>query len=68
MICGKLEASREGIKRRLGNIASFLAGEASYPAKKRKPTVEEDELDLATLCELFCRYMVACSLPFAHVE
>jgi hypothetical protein len=68
MICGKHEASREVTKRRLGSIASFLAGEASHPAKKRKSTAEEDELDPETLRELFCRYTVACSLPFAHVE
>ncbi|CEJ95262.1 hypothetical protein VHEMI10752 [[Torrubiella] hemipterigena] len=68
MICGKHEASREVTKGRLGNIASFLAGEAFHPTKKRKATTEEDELDPDALRELYCRYTVACSLPFAHVE
>lgn len=68
MICGKHEASREVTKRRLGDIASFLSGEAFHSGKKRKSTSEEDELDPDTLRELFCRYTVACSLPFAHIE
>ncbi|KAI7770097.1 hypothetical protein LZL87_013720 [Fusarium oxysporum] len=37
-------------------------------SKKRKATAEGDVLDQATLRELYCRYTVACSLPFAHVE
>lgn len=68
MICGKHEASREVTKRRLGDIASFLSGEAFHSGKKRKSTSEEDELDPDTLRELFCRYTVACSLPFAQIE
>ncbi|EJP61141.1 putative transposase [Beauveria bassiana ARSEF 2860] len=68
MICGKHEASKEVTKKRLGNIASFLTGEAFHPAKKRKLTTEGDALDPDTLRELFCRYAVACSLPFAHIE
>ena len=30
--------------------------------------MDEDTLDPVTLRELYCRYTVACSLPFAHVE
>jgi hypothetical protein len=45
-----------------------MANETLAPAKKRKMTAEEDALDQATLLELYYRYTVACSLPFAHVE
>ncbi|PMB73691.1 hypothetical protein BM221_001115 [Beauveria bassiana] len=30
--------------------------------------MEEDALIPVTLRELYCRYTVSCSLPFAHVE
>jgi hypothetical protein len=39
-----------------------------FPSKKRKATVEGAALDQAVLREFYCRYIVACSLPFAHVE
>lgn len=47
---------------------AFLATETLASAKKRKVTADADALDQATLRELYCRYTVACSLPFAHVE
>ncbi|KJZ68958.1 hypothetical protein HIM_11655 [Hirsutella minnesotensis 3608] len=68
VISGKHEPSREESKNRLGDITAFLSGDNVHTAKKRKVTTEEDALDAVTLRELYCRYTVACSLPFAHVE
>ena len=68
MISGRQEIRREATQTRLGDITAFMANETLAPAKKRKMTAEEDALDQATLRELYCRYTVACSLPFAHVE
>ncbi|UNI16666.1 hypothetical protein JDV02_003083 [Purpureocillium takamizusanense] len=68
VISDKLEVTREMAKSRLGSIVAFLAGDGSNPTKKRKVTTEEDALDQGTLRELYCRYTVACSLPFSHVE
>ncbi|KJZ68549.1 hypothetical protein HIM_12056 [Hirsutella minnesotensis 3608] len=68
ILSGKQEGSREESKSRLGSITAFLTGENLHPAKKRKVTTEDDAIDAITLRELYCRYTVACSLPFAHVE
>ncbi len=68
MICGKQDAKREKTQGRLGDITAFLAREALPSAKKRKATGEADALDQATIRELYCRYTVACSLPFSHIE
>ncbi|KAG7404580.1 Zinc finger BED domain-containing protein DAYSLEEPER [Fusarium oxysporum f. sp. raphani] len=62
------EIRREVTQNRLGDITAFLANEKQHSSKKRKATAEADALDQATLRELYCRYTVACSLPFAHVE
>jgi hypothetical protein len=59
---------REATESRLGDISSFLSKETLTSTKRRKVTAEEDALDQATLRELYCRYTVACSLPFAQVE
>jgi hypothetical protein len=45
-----------------------MANDTLVPSKKRKATAEGAVLDQAILRELYCRYTVACSLPFAHVE
>jgi hypothetical protein len=67
-ISGGEEVRRAGTKTRLGDITAFMANETITSSKKRKVTVEEDALDQATLRELYCRYTVSCSLPFAHIE
>ena len=67
LISGRQETGREVTQRRLADITAFLANE-TLMSKKRKVTAEEDTPDQATLRELYCRYTVACSLPFAHVE
>ena len=36
--------------------------------KERKATRGADALDQATICELYCRYTVVCSLPFSHIK
>ncbi|KAK2468861.1 hypothetical protein H9L39_19453 [Fusarium oxysporum f. sp. albedinis] len=68
LISGRQEIRREVTQNRLGDITAFLANEKQHSSKKRKATAEADALDQATLRELYCRYTVACSLPFAHVE
>jgi hypothetical protein len=68
MICGRQETLRATAQNRPGDITAFLSGDGLASSKKRKATAEEDVLDQATLRELYCRYGVACSLPFAHVE
>ncbi|KAJ3453656.1 hypothetical protein MRS44_017903 [Fusarium solani] len=68
LISGRQKIRREVTQNRLGDITAFLANETLHSAKKRKATAEADALDQATLRELYCRYTVACSLPFAHVE
>jgi hypothetical protein len=68
MISGVDEVRRAVTKTRLGDITAFMTNESLASSKKRKLMVEEDALDQATLRELYCRYTVACSLPFAHVE
>ncbi|KJZ69426.1 hypothetical protein HIM_11176 [Hirsutella minnesotensis 3608] len=68
LISGKQEVNQQVTNSRLGKITAFLATDVSLPIKKRKVTREQDALDSATLRELYCRYTVACSLPFAHVE
>ncbi|KAH8798623.1 hypothetical protein F5884DRAFT_140213 [Xylogone sp. PMI_703] len=68
IIYGRQETGREVTQSRLGDITAFLANETIASTTKRKVTAEEDALDQATLRELYCRYTVACSLPFAHVE
>ncbi|OAQ61335.1 transposase-like protein [Purpureocillium lilacinum] len=68
VVSDKLEVTRGVAKSRLGSIAAFLAGDGSNPTKKRKVTTEVNALDQGTLRELYCRYTVACSLPFSHVE
>jgi hypothetical protein len=45
-----------------------MTNDSLLPSKKRKATAEGAALDQATLREFYCRYTVACSLPFAHVE
>ena len=67
IISGRQEIRREATQTCLGDITAFMANETLAPAKKRKMTAEEDELDQATVRELCCRYTVACSLSFAHV-
>ena len=66
-ITGKEGTKREATQKRLGNITAFLAQD-TIPSKKRKATIEGDALNQSTLRELYCRYTVACSLPFAHIE
>jgi hypothetical protein len=68
IISRRQESEREVTQSRLGDITAFLADGTLASTKKRKATAEEDALDQATLRELYCRYTVACSLPFAHVE
>jgi hypothetical protein len=68
VISERQEIRREATQTRLGDIIAVMANETLAPAKKRKMTAEEDALDQANLLELYCRYMVACSLPFSHVE
>ena len=55
-------------KNRIGDITAFVTNETLTSSKKRKMTAEEDALDQPILRELYCRYTVACSLPFAHIE
>jgi hypothetical protein len=68
MISGRQEISREATQTRLGDITAFITNETLAPTKKHKMTLQEDALDQATLYELYCRYTVACSPPFSHVE
>ena len=68
MITGRRDCKREVTRSRLGDITAFLSNESLISNKKRKATTEENALDQATLRELYCRYTVACSLPFAHIE
>ncbi|KAM4062361.1 transposase-like protein [Hirsutella rhossiliensis] len=68
IISGRQETRREVTQSRLGDITAFLANGTLVSTKKRKATAEVDALDQATLRELYCRYTVACSLSFAHVE
>ncbi|KJZ68113.1 hypothetical protein HIM_12500 [Hirsutella minnesotensis 3608] len=67
MLSGRQENRREVTQTRLGDITAFLADEAQV-SKKRKATVAENALDQPMFRELYCRYVVACSLPFTHVE
>lgn len=64
---GRQETRREVTQSRLGDITAFLSNE-SLVSKKRKATAEEAALDQTTFREIYCRYVVACSLPFNHVE
>ncbi|OAA33908.1 hypothetical protein ISF_09529 [Cordyceps fumosorosea ARSEF 2679] len=68
VVSSKREASTEVTKSRLGSISAFLLGGNLHPTRKRKVAMEEDALSPVTLRELYCRYTVSCSLPFAHVE
>ncbi|KAK8912227.1 putative AC transposase [Metarhizium anisopliae] len=68
IIHGKEEVRRGRTQNRLGDITTFLAQETMHSNKKRKVTQEADALDQATIRELYCRYIVACSLPFSHIE
>lgn len=68
MLSSRQESRRDATQSRLGDITAFLGHDALPATKKRKATAEPDALDQATLRELYCRYTVACSLPFAHVE
>ncbi|KAJ6436011.1 transposase-like protein [Purpureocillium lavendulum] len=68
MLSSRQEARRNATQSRLGDITALLGHDALPATKKRKATAEPDALDQATLRELYCRYTVACSLPFAHVE
>ena len=67
-ISRRQETLQEVTQSRLGDITAFLSNETLAFTKKRKVTAEEDALDQATLRELYCRYTVAYSLPFAYVE
>lgn len=67
-VFGRQEARQEVTQNRLRDITSFLARETTPSSKRRKCTTVGDALDQATLRELYCRYTVACSLPFAHIE
>ncbi|OAA53662.1 Ribonuclease H-like protein [Akanthomyces lecanii RCEF 1005] len=67
-ISGKEDAKRGNTETRLGGITAFLAQDAVLPSKKRKFTEYADGLDQATVRELYCRFTVACSLPFSRVE
>ncbi len=68
MIHGKEEAKRGRTENRLGDITAFLGQEVMQPSKKRKYTADADALDQATLRELYCRFTIACSLPFSRIE
>ncbi|KAK2470914.1 hypothetical protein H9L39_17145 [Fusarium oxysporum f. sp. albedinis] len=68
MVSGRQDNRRATTQSRLGDITTFMTNDTLVPSKKRKATAEGDVLDQATLRELYCRYTVACSLPFAHVE
>ncbi|KID81002.1 Ribonuclease H-like protein [Metarhizium guizhouense ARSEF 977] len=68
LVSKRQDIHREATESRLGDISSFLSNETLTSTKRRKVTAEEDALDQATLRELYCRYTVACSLPFAQVE
>lgn len=67
-LSSRQESRRNATQSRLGDITAFLGHDALPATKKRKASAEPDALDQATLRELYCRYTVACSLPFAHVE
>jgi len=45
-----------------------MTNDTFVPSKKRKIIAEEDVLDQASLRELYCRYIVACSLSFAYIK
>ncbi|KAL5592831.1 hypothetical protein FOBRF1_013139 [Fusarium oxysporum] len=68
MVPGRQDNRRATTQSRLGDITTFMTNDTLVHSKKRKATAEGDMLDQATLRELYCRYTVACSLPFAHVE
>ncbi|OAQ57447.1 transposase-like protein [Purpureocillium lilacinum] len=68
MLSSRQESRRDATQSRLGDITAFLGHDALPATKKRKATAEPDALDQATLREVYCRYTVACSLPFDHVE
>lgn len=67
-VLGRQDDRRATTQSRLGDITTFMTNDTLVPSRKRKATADAAVLDQATLRELYCRYTVACSLPFAHVE
>lgn len=68
VISGKEQARRGRTENRLGDITAFLAQEDMQSNRKRKYTPDAESLDQATVRELYCRFTVACSLPFSRIE
>ncbi|KJZ70440.1 hypothetical protein HIM_10178 [Hirsutella minnesotensis 3608] len=64
---GRQENRRQVTQSRLGDINRIFGDEAQV-FKKRKTAAAENALDQSTFRKLYCRYVVACSLPFSHVE
>ncbi|KAM3538828.1 hypothetical protein ARSEF1564_008271 [Beauveria bassiana] len=57
-----------GMSRQSIDISGRYQQQQKQQQLERKVAMEEDALIPVTLRELYCRYTVSCSLPFAHVE